>query len=183
MTRIAPTDPAYLDAQQQTIYDNILKTYKRMPPPIAVWLHRSAMCDPLEKLGHYVRYSTCLPARLSEFVILLMAKHWHAQYAWVVHKPIALSGGLAPEIIEAVRIGEKPNFTQPDEALIYEFVTTLNQTREMPEEIYERAIVMLGRDGVLDLTGIIGFYALIAIGLKVFDFSLLPGQEPDLPPR
>lgn len=183
MTRIPFVDPSNLDPQQKTLYDAIASTRKGVRPPLAIWLHHPAMADPIEKLGYYCRHSTCLPARLSELAMILMGKIWHAEYMWVSHKPHALKGGLAPDIIESIRIGERPKFTQADEAAVYDFVTILHETREMPEDVYERAVAAIGRSGVLDLTGILGLFTLSAMNLKVFDVSLLPGQEPDLPPK
>ena len=53
-----------------------------------------------QKLGEFVRYETTLSPRLSELAILVIARHWTAQFEWSAHKAEALKAGLDPEIIE-----------------------------------------------------------------------------------
>jgi 4-carboxymuconolactone decarboxylase len=41
---------------------------------------------------------------------------------------------------------------------------------------YERAIGILGRTGVVDLTGILGYYGLISMTIKAFEIPVPEGQ-------
>src|SRR5882672_232618 len=59
-------------------------------------------------MGDYLRFKSSLPPRLSEFVILLTARRWTQQYEWHAHQPLALQGGLKPEIVEAIAEGRRP---------------------------------------------------------------------------
>ena len=86
-------------------------------------------------VGDYVRYRSALPPRLSEFVILLTARHWTQNYEWYAHAAIAEREGLAPTIIDAVADGRRPADMADDEAAVYDFCQELLRTqgRERPD--------------------------------------------------
>src|SRR6478672_5238594 len=73
-------------------------------------------------MGDYLRYKSALPPRLSEFVILLTARRWTQQYEWNAHQPLALKGGLRPEIVKAIADGRRPDQMAADEEAVYTLV-------------------------------------------------------------
>jgi 4-carboxymuconolactone decarboxylase len=124
------------------------------------------------EMGEYLRYRTSLGQKLSEFVILIMAREWTQDYEWYVHQPEALKAGLKPELVEAVREGRRPQGMAEDEETLFEFVTELNRTRRVSDKTYERAVKTFGEKGVIDIVGIQGYYALLAMALNVSRLEL-----------
>ncbi len=172
MTRLAPPDPAALSPRQKEVHDAIVAgPRKGVRGPLAIWLHQPDLADTAQALGAYCRYGTSLPPRLSELAILVSARVWRAEYEWQAHKPIAIEAGIAPAAIEAIRTRETPSFEQEDEKLVYDFALSLQRDRAMPQALYDRATKLLGEGGVVDLTGIVGYYALISMTLTVFDLD------------
>ena len=47
-------------------------------------------------MGDYLRFTSVLPPRLSEFAIIITARQWTQNYEWDVHAPLAQQGGLKP---------------------------------------------------------------------------------------
>jgi 4-carboxymuconolactone decarboxylase len=47
-----------------------------------------------------------LERRLIRLMILISARLYSAQFAWLIHEPHALRLGISPEIIEAIRVPE-----------------------------------------------------------------------------
>lgn len=170
MSRLAPPDPANLTPEQRRVYDAIASGPRgQVRGPLAIWLHRPGLADRAQALGQYCRYDSSLPPRLSELAILVTAKLWRAEFEWWAHKQHALKAGLDPAVIDAIRDGAEPAFENADEALVYRFSTTLNRERAVPDDLYREAVAILGAGGVVDLTGILGYYALISMTLKVFE--------------
>src|SRR3546814_15657763 len=87
---------------------------------------------------------------------------------WWAHYPIAIKAGISPSVAESIRRAERPEFSRPEEAVVYEFVQTLVQDRRVPDALYEHALHVLGRDRVVDLVGLSGYYKLISITLNFF---------------
>src|SRR3546814_418311 len=95
---------------------------------------------------------------------------------WWAHYPIAIKAGISPSVAESIRRAERPEFSRPEEAVVYEFVQTLVQDRRVPDALYEHALHVLGQDRVVDLVGLAGYYTLISMTLNVFDIQPPDGE-------
>ena len=170
MPRLSELDPAALTPAQKRVYDIIAAGPRGgVPGPLAIWLYRPDLAERAQALGQYCRYDSSLPPRLSELTILLTARHWTADYEWWAHEKHARAAGLADAVIEAVRRGQKPAYGQDDEDVVHDIVTTLYRERRLPDALYERGIKLLGEGGMVDLVGVLGYYALIAMTINTFD--------------
>lgn len=49
----------------------------------------------------------------------------------------------------------------------------INLQRAISDERYREAEQLLGRDGMIDLIGVLGYYSLVSMTLKAFDIKLL----------
>jgi 4-carboxymuconolactone decarboxylase len=182
MSRLPAVNPDLLDPAQRVVYDAIANgPRKGVRGPLAVWLHRPQLADRAQALGQYCRYDSSLPPRLSELAILLLGRHWLAEYEWAAHKPFALEAGLSIDVIDAIRDGRAPDFVNADEAAVYAFITQLHATRGVDDAVYAQAIDILGQDSVVDLVGVAGYYTLISMTIKVFNVPPPAGAVPEMP--
>ena len=62
-----------------------------------------------------------------------------------------------------------PQFQAEDEELVYLFTRELNLTRSVSDALYGRTVSCLGRDGTVDLVGVLGYYSLISMTIKAFE--------------
>ena len=122
--------------------------------PFVLLLKSPELLTRVSALGEYLRYRSALPPRLSEFVILVTAAHWHQQYEWDLHAPIALSAGQQP-----------PDLPE-DEAALYDFCRAVHAGGRPAEAGRARAVEAAGEQGVIDAIGICGYYALLAMVLN-----------------
>ena len=120
-----------------------------------------------QALGAYIRWDVKVPFKLAELAGLMTARHWSCQYEWTVHVPHALKGGLTQATIDAVAEGRRPDNLKKDEALVHDFVAELLKTNGVSDTTYSRAVKALGEEGVVDLTGVVGYYAMIALQMNV----------------
>jgi 4-carboxymuconolactone decarboxylase len=146
--------------------------------PFAAWMHAPAFGELAQKLGAHCRYGTALSPRLSEFAILCTARLWRAQYEWLAHAPIAEKGGVRPKTIEDLRLGRMPRSAPKDERAIYDFVQELYKTRRVTDRTYKRMKSVVGDVAMVELVGILGYYALISMTLNVF--RMLPPEHEKL---
>lgn len=182
MNRLLPIDPQQMSDAQRLVYDRIANgPRKGVRGPLAIWLHRPQLAECSQALGRYCRYDSSLEPRLSELAILLMGRHWLAEYEWAAHKPFALEAGLAPEIIDAIRDGVEPDFKKTDEVLVYRFIRELHAQRSISDALYSEFANLLGNDAIVDLVGIAGYYTLISMTIKVFEVPPPAGVAPELP--
>jgi 4-carboxymuconolactone decarboxylase len=136
--------------------------------PFAVFLHAPAFGELAQQLGGFCRLKTSVPARLSEFAILVTAKLWRAQYEWVAHVPHAERAGVKPQTIKALHAGRRPKSAPEDERIIYDVLKELYGRERVSDKTYARAHALLGDQGMVELVGIFGYYAMVAMLLNVF---------------
>jgi 4-carboxymuconolactone decarboxylase len=133
-------------------------------------------------MGDYLRFKSTLPPRLSEFVILMTARRWTQQYEWNAHEPLALKGGLKPEIVTAIAEGRRPERMAEDEDILYTLCDELQRLQSVSDATYARAVGKFGEAGVVDAIGISGYYTLLAMVLNTARTPLPPGAKPGLTP-
>jgi 4-carboxymuconolactone decarboxylase len=151
--------------------------------PFAVYLHAPGYGKLAQALGGYLRYHTSLPPRLKEFAILCTARHWKAQYEWHAHAPMAAEAGVKAAAIRDLKGGRPAKSAAKDEMAIYAFVKELYAKRRVSSATYARVHKIIGDAGMVELVGILGYYALISMTLNVFRMPLpegspTPFQEP-----
>ena len=182
MARIKIRTPEEMTAEQRRVYQETLAGRRgRVPAPLVAWLESPPLADHAQKLGEFLRYQTLLAPRLSELAILVVARHWTAQFEWTAHKAEALKAGLDPQIIADIAHRRPPRFRNPDESVVYDFSATLNQRQRIPTTLYDRAVATIGLRGVVELVGILGYYTLISMTLNTFEIDP-EGDVPELEP-
>ena len=113
-------------------------------------------------MTEYLRQKTSLPLRLNEMAILMEARIWDAQYEWWAHEPLARKAGVPEAIIAAIRDGKRPATMQPDEAIVYDVVTELLNTKRLSDRTFAEAKRTLGEQQVVDLVAVTGFYVMVS---------------------
>ena len=146
--------------------------------PFGVFLHAPDYGDLAQKLGAHCRYRTAVPPRLSEFAILVLARLWRAQYEWYAHAPIAEKAGVTPKTIKDLAAGRAPTSAPKDERALYDFISELHKTKRVSDKTYRRVHALLGDAAMVEFTGILGYYTLIAMTLNVFRVPLPEGEAP-----
>jgi 4-carboxymuconolactone decarboxylase len=69
-----------------------------------------------------------------------------------------------------------------DEALAYDFSLELQRNRAVSDPTYAALVARFGEQGAIDLTGINGYYALLAMTMNVARTALPEGAPRPLPP-
>ena len=149
--------------------------------PNIVLLRCPDLMSRTQKVGEYLRYISSLPARLSEFAIMVTARAWTAQVEWLAHQPLALKAGLDPSVADDLAQGKRPAAMKEDEAIVYQFCKELHDTKAVSDATYQATVDKFGESGVVDLMGITGYYTMLAMVLNVARQPLANGVAPPLP--
>ena len=111
------------------------------------------------------------PKKLRELAILTTARIWDAEFEWAAHVGHAREAGLSEDIIQALHTDQEVTLTTDAETVVYSVTQTLNTTRALPDDLYQKAHEILGPDQLVDLIGLLGYYALISMTIKAFDID------------
>jgi 4-carboxymuconolactone decarboxylase len=177
MSRFPELKQEELTEEQREIYDAIVASRGSTAGPFRIWLHSPELAARTQRVGEYVRYQTVLGARLSELTILVAARHWDCQVEWSIHEAFAVKGGLGQEVIDAMRERRPPAFRNEDERAVYDFCTELLRDRFVPDATFQAALDRLGKQGIVEMTVLLGYYALVAMTLNAFQVALPEGVD------
>jgi 4-carboxymuconolactone decarboxylase len=176
MSRLPAIDPHKLNPEQRKVYDSIAAGPRGgVRGPFLALIHVPELTNRIQHLGEYLRYNTSYPPRLSEFAIIVTARHFNCQYEWHAHAPLAVKGGLAQGIVEAVRTKRRPQNMQADETAVYDFVSELVANNKVSDAAYNRVIELFKITGAVELASLVGYYIMIAMTLLAHEVSLPPG--------
>ena len=119
-----------LDEKQKAVADVMKqKTLSGISGPNNVLLRSPALAENVMRFNDQLRYNTSVPLRLNELAILLVARNWNSQFEWGLHVPAARKAGLSEAVINDLTEGRRPASMQPDENIVYDFVTELRRIR------------------------------------------------------
>ncbi len=181
--RFKPLSYDTLTAEQKTLVASILSGPRTsLDGPFNVLLRSPEMGDLAQKFGAQMRYHSSLPSRLNEFVILITARFWTAQFEWQAHHKNALAAGLSPAIIGALAAGKRPASMQPDEEAVYNFCTEVLSTKQASDAAFLAAREKFGERGVVDMLGVMGYYQFVSMMLNVDRYPLADGVQAELKP-
>ena len=172
-----------LTAEQQKMA-TILKTPPRNSEintgPFNAYARSPGLGLLLLQVSDYVRFNSSLPPRLSEFAIMIAARHWSQPYEWRAHYPLAIKGGLDRQILVDLGAGTRPHGMKEDETALYDFCTELYRDKDVSDAAFKAALAKFGERGIMDLIGIIGYYDIASMALIVQKTTAKPVDEAPL---
>jgi 4-carboxymuconolactone decarboxylase len=185
--RMPPIATEHMDDAQRKAADELIAgPRKGVKGPFIALLRSPELMARLQKVGEFLRFQSSLPARVSEFATLIVARQWSQQFEWSVHVPLALKAGTAQETITALQQGRRPTTLSAQEAQVYDFVTELSLNKGVCDATYRDCVEFLGEAGVVELTSLVGYFVLISMVLNV---AHIPAEQvggfealPPLPP-
>jgi 4-carboxymuconolactone decarboxylase len=148
--------------------------------PFNALLRSPDLCDLVQRVGAYVRYSSSIPPRLNEMAIIMAGRKWTAQYEFYAHRKLAIEGGLRPEICDAIAANTRPQGMHDDEVVVYDFCSELLATGQVSDAHYAAVKDKFGERGAIDLIGAVGYYSLVSMVLNVDGVPLPAGETPPL---
>ncbi|MSP23027.1 MAG: carboxymuconolactone decarboxylase family protein [Dehalococcoidia bacterium] len=178
MSRLTPLDMDRLTPDQQRVVDAIVSGPRGgMRGPFESMLRSPGLADTAQKLGAHIRFGTVLPRDISELAIMMTGKFWRASFEFWAHARLAAEAGVSAEVIDALRLGSPPPFTDPRQRLVYAFVRELLDRRRVSDSTYARVLEEFGEQGVVDLVGTVGYYSLVSMTLEVFEVKVPEGEN------
>jgi 4-carboxymuconolactone decarboxylase len=166
--RMPPLAPDRMNAAQRSAAEEMIAgPRKGVKGPFVPLLRSPQLMDRLQKVGEYLRFGSSLDQRISEFVMLVVAREWTQQFEWFVHVPLARKAGVAEETIAALAEGRCPAGMSEHEQVAYDFCAELLRNKGVCEATYHRAVAAFGEHGVIDLIGVVGYFTTVSMVMNV----------------
>ena len=180
-SRLAKLAPDSLDAEQRAVHAavaggrraqgtqlfRLVDDQGRLEGPFNAFLLQPRIGGALQALGEAIRYETALSDRAREIAILVVARHWDSEFEVYAHEAVARHVGLSGA--ELVALGDQ-RWEAFDQAERVVALTThlLAAEGDLDDGSYAEAVAVLGLPGLFELLTLVGYYATLALQLRVF---------------
>ena len=148
--------------------------------PYGVLLHSEEVAVRGATLGSYVRFQSALTPAQREVAILTAARELNAAVMWAGHVQLARDAGVSARTIETIANRHDPATASEEEAEIIRYVRELHREHRISDETFEALHARLGDKGIVDLTGLVGYYGFVGAVLNAFEVEA-PEGAPRLP--
>src|SRR5262249_16042301 len=112
-----------------------------------------------------------------EFAMCITARHWSNRLEWSIHALEAEKVGISARALELLAKNETPAPMKPDEEAVHRFCTELHRNHAVSDATYPKGLAGLGNAGVVELTALCGYYALLAMVMNVAQTPAPPGSN------
>lgn len=190
--RLPPLDPRLLDEAQREVYGAITGGPRagqspslraadgdgRLHGPFNAMLYSPAVGLPLQELGAALRFRTGFTRREREIATLVVAAHERSDFEWYAHERLGRDAGLTEPELSALRCGRDPVFADVRERIVYEACRQLIMDGDLGDPLYVEAAAVFGRAGMVELVTLVGYYAALALQMRLFRVAVPEGEPP-----
>lgn len=134
--------------------------------PFDLMLRSPAVGAAQQELGAAIRYRTGFTDRVRELAILLVAAHWDSAFERDSHEAIARAIGFDDDELSAIRALDVSELADDERTVGRAVIELLHG--DLSDEAWHEASAALGIDGIVELTALVGYYATLALQLRVF---------------
>ncbi len=181
MNRLPPFDETGMSDTQRQVYETIMSGPRgKFGGPFPALLECPEIADQVQALGGALRFDGSLPTSLREVAILVVARHWRSVVEWDAHVTIALREGVERSLIEAILHEQPVEEAAADVQSVLMLSRELVETKQVSEATYKQAVLEVGLEGVVELTVLLGYFALLSMVLNTFEVA--PSPADGVPP-
>ncbi|MGE3541262.1 MAG: carboxymuconolactone decarboxylase family protein [Candidatus Tectimicrobiota bacterium] len=177
MARLTPIlSKDQIDPQHHAIADAIVGSRGALQGPFSMFLHAPELAGRVAHLGAYVRFEGSLDMRVRVLAAMTVAREFEAVYVWGAQTGSARRQGVPESTITAIR-EQHTNGMPPEDAQIVDFTRQLLRQHRADEATFKAIQGRFGNDGLLQLTGAIGYYSMLAMTVNACELEAAPGAE------
>ncbi len=177
MARLTPiTSRDQVAAKDQAVFDSIVKSRGAVQGPFTMFMHCPELAGPLGHLGAFVRFEGSLDMRVRVLAAMTVARELEAIYVWGAQTGGARRLNVSESTITAIRENHSRGIP-PEDAQIVEFTRTLMRRHRVDDATANAIRQRFGDDGFIQLTGAIGYYAMLSVTVNACELEAAPGAE------
>lgn len=182
--RLPLLNPEALSAAQREVYDRLMRTMVqwadsaqfqsktddgKLIGPFNVGLYSPRIGGSFLELHDAEEKYTSLNERVRQVVILAVGAVWESGYELYAHAAAARQAGLSEEAIRTLVSGGLPDDLSEQEKIAQQYARKLSAEHRVDAALYSAAEQAFGKQGVVDLTYLIGIYHITCSLLNAFE--------------
>jgi alkylhydroperoxidase family enzyme len=174
MPRVAYVEKEAASPEVKKLYEGFETQFGvRGVPNVAKALANSpGLATKVFPLANYFMNQSALDKRVRELAVLMLMKRCECEYGFVHHIDIGKREGITqPQIDEIGSYRTSRQFTDNDK-LILQYAEELTNKARVDDDLYRKVESVVGKDKMVDLTGAIAFWNMMARNLNALQVGL-----------
>jgi len=177
MARLTPiTSKEQVDKTHQAVVDSIVLSRGALQGPFTMFLHCPELAGRVAHLGAFVRFEGGLDMRVRVLAAMTVARELDALYVWGAQAGAARRLNVPDTTIAAIREGHSRGIP-PEDAQIVDATRALMRKHRLDDATAKALRARFGDDGFIQLTGTIGYYAMLAMTVNACELEAGPGAD------
>src|SRR5262245_47327945 len=177
MARLTPiTSKNQVAAKDHPVFDSIVQSRGAVQGPFTMFLHCPELAGRLAHLGAFVRFEGSLDMRVRVLAAMTVARELQAVYVWGAQTGGARKLGVPESTITAIRENHSRGVPAED-AQIIDFTRELMRRHRVDDATAKTLRQRFGDDGFIQLTGAIGYYAMLSMTVNACELEAAQGAE------
>ena len=169
-------DKTQVAAQYHPIVDRVVASRGAIQGPFMMLLHCPPLAEQVMALGAYVRFEGELDKRARVLAAMTVAREFDVVYVWGAQTGQARKQGVPEATIAAIREKHSRGLP-PEDAQIVDFTRDLVRKHRVSAAAMRALQERLGNFQLVELTGTIGYYTLLAMTANACELEAGPGAE------
>jgi 4-carboxymuconolactone decarboxylase len=157
-------------------FDSIVTSRGAVHGPFTQFLHSPELARRVAHLGAYVRFEGTLDMRVRALAAMTVGRELDVLYIWGAQTGMARKLGIPESTISAIRERHSRGIPAED-AQIVDFTRTLLHRHRVDAAAVSALRKRFGDDQFVQLTGAIGYYALLAMTMNACELEAPEGAE------
>jgi 4-carboxymuconolactone decarboxylase len=177
MARLTPiTSKDQIPAKDYAIVDAIVGSRGALQGPFSMFLHCPELAGRVAHLGAFVRFEGSLDMRVRVLAAMTAAREFDAVYVWGAQTGSARRQGVPEATITAIR-EKHTRGVPPEDAQVIDFTLQLIRKHRVDDATFKAVQARFGKEQLLQLTGAIGYYVMLAMTVNACELEAAPGAE------
>jgi 4-carboxymuconolactone decarboxylase len=177
MARLTPiTSKDQVPARERAIVDAIVASRGALQGPFTMFLHCPELAGRVAHLGAYVRFEGGLDMRVRVLAAMTVARELDAVYVWGAQTGSARRQNVPEATITAIRERHSRGLP-PEDAQVVDATRALLHRHRLDDATAAALRARFGDAGFIELTGTIGYYAMLAMTVNACELDAGPGAD------
>lgn len=148
-----------------------------------VALYSPAVAEALYGLNEYLRTNSTLEPQYYQAAVLVTAREMDDAFSWASHEQAARGAGVPENVIEVIKNDLDVVDMTPQYANILRMGRQVFRQHRVTPDVWSRSVEYFGAQGAVEISAVMGNFAMRGLLLLSVDQQLAPGMDATLPAR
>ena len=163
-------------AEHHAVFDAVVKSRGAVQGPFTMLMHCPPLAEHFVNIGGYIRFEGKLDHRVRVLAAMVVAREFEAAYVWGAQTGSARRQKVPESTIAAIRDRHSRGLP-PEDAQIVDFTRELINKHRVSDETMKALQKRFGNEQLIELTGTIGYYSMLAMSANACELEQAEGAE------